>query len=47
MQVDAAVGEVLGALDEQGLAGETLVIFTSDNGCSPEAKIRRAARPRA
>ncbi len=39
MQVDAAVGEVLGALDEEGLAGETLVIFTSDNGCSPEAKI--------
>src|SRR5262249_6245450 len=38
MQVDAAVGEVLAALDERGLAGETLVIFTSDNGCSPEAK---------
>jgi arylsulfatase A len=38
MQVDAAVGEVLRALDDQGLAGETLVVFTSDNGCSPEAK---------
>jgi arylsulfatase A-like enzyme len=38
MQVDAAVGEVLSALDERGLAGETLVIFTSDNGCSPEAR---------
>lgn len=38
MQVDAAVGAVLGALDERGLAGETLVIVTSDNGCSPEAK---------
>jgi arylsulfatase A len=38
MQVDAAVGEVLDALEERGMAGETLVIFTSDNGCSPEAK---------
>jgi arylsulfatase A-like enzyme len=38
MQVDAAVGEVLGALDREGLAGDTLVVFTSDNGCSPEAK---------
>ena len=38
MQVDAAVGEVLDALEERGLAEQTLVIFTSDNGCSPEAK---------
>ncbi len=38
MQVDAAVGEVLDALDERGLTDQTLVIFTSDNGCSPEAK---------
>jgi arylsulfatase A-like enzyme len=37
MQVDAAVGEVLGALDAQGLTDQTLVIVTSDNGCSPEA----------
>jgi arylsulfatase A-like enzyme len=38
MQVDAAVGEVLKALDERGLTGRTLVIATSDNGCSPEAR---------
>jgi arylsulfatase A-like enzyme len=38
MQVDAAVGEVLAALDAQGLTDRTLVIATSDNGCSPEAK---------
>ena len=38
MQVDAAVGAVLDALDERGLTGQTLVILTSDNGCSPEAK---------
>ncbi|MBM4154423.1 MAG: arylsulfatase [Lentisphaerae bacterium] len=36
-QTDAAVGEVLRALDETGLAGSTLVLFTSDNGCSPSA----------
>lgn len=32
MQVDATVGRVLDALDETGLAGETLVVVTSDNG---------------
>ncbi len=37
MQTDAAVGEVLRALDEAGAADTTLVIFTSDNGCSPQA----------
>ena len=38
MQVDWAVGQLLAALDKHDLAGSTLVIFTSDNGCSPEAK---------
>lgn len=38
MQTDAAVGQALEALDQAGLAEETLVILTSDNGCSPEAK---------
>jgi arylsulfatase A len=37
MQTDAGIGEVLKALDEQGLAQNTLVILTSDNGCSPQA----------
>jgi len=31
-QVDAAVGEVLSALERSGVADDTLVIFTSDNG---------------
>ncbi|WP_273567965.1 sulfatase [Maribacter halichondriae] len=31
-QMDDAVGLVLDALDEQGIADETIVIFTSDNG---------------
>lgn len=31
-QVDAAVGEVLATLEQQGLTENTIVIFTSDNG---------------
>jgi len=37
MQTDACVGEVLDALAKHGVADNTLVIFTSDNGCSPQA----------
>ncbi|MDF1824540.1 MAG: arylsulfatase [Verrucomicrobiales bacterium] len=37
MQVDHCVGEVLAALDEHELAEDTLIIFTTDNGCSPQA----------
>jgi len=37
MQTDAVVGKILAALDEHGLAENTLVIFSSDNGCSPQA----------
>jgi arylsulfatase A-like enzyme len=37
MQTDAAVGRILGALDRHGLRDNTLVLFTSDNGCSPAA----------
>ena len=35
IQVDDSVGQVLDALDRKGLAENTLVIFTSDNGCAP------------
>jgi arylsulfatase A-like enzyme len=31
-QMDAAVGEILAALDRRGLARDTIVVFTSDNG---------------
>jgi arylsulfatase A len=37
MQTDAVVGDVLAALAEHGIADNTLVIFTADNGCSPQA----------
>jgi arylsulfatase A len=37
MQVDQAVGQILESLEATRLADETLVIFTSDNGCSPAA----------
>lgn len=37
MQTDAAVGEIMTALKDSGVEENTLVIFTSDNGCSPEA----------
>lgn len=39
MQTDWAVGQVLASLDKAGVADNTLVIFTSDNGCSKAAKI--------
>lgn len=37
METDAVVGRVLDALDKSGAADNTLVIFTSDNGCAPYA----------
>ncbi len=37
IMVDWVVGQVMNALDEQGIAENTVLIFTSDNGCSPEA----------
>ncbi|MDH3718325.1 MAG: sulfatase-like hydrolase/transferase [Planctomycetota bacterium] len=39
MQTDNVVGEISAALDKHGLANNTLVIFTSDNGCSKAADI--------
>lgn len=39
METDWVVGEVLAELEAQGVLDDTLVIFSSDNGCSPMAKI--------
>lgn len=38
MATDAAVGEILSALDQRELTDTTLFVLTSDNGCSPQAK---------
>jgi arylsulfatase A-like enzyme len=37
MQTDHSLGLILLELDRQGIADNTLVILTSDNGCSPQA----------
>lgn len=39
MQVDSVVGEVMQTLEANSLTENTLVIFTSDNGCSPQANL--------
>ncbi|HIA47691.1 MAG TPA: hypothetical protein EYN96_06910 [Candidatus Hydrogenedentes bacterium] len=43
MQVDDTVGQVIAALKRNGVMENTLLIFTSDNGCSPEANFRELA----
>jgi len=37
MQTDAVFGDILAALDRNGFTDNTLVIFSSDNGCSKAA----------
>lgn len=49
-EVDWAVGEVVKALEEAGIADNTIVVFTADNGASPSAAgsaIRRGHKPNA
>ena len=43
MQVDWTVGQVMEALDSAGVADNTLLIFTTDNGCSPQANFPELA----
>lgn len=44
LQVDWTVGQVLKALKQNGFEKNTLVIFTSDNGCAPQADFEELAR---
>jgi arylsulfatase A-like enzyme len=37
MQTDAVVGDLMTAIDQAGIAKNTIVVFTADNGCSPAA----------
>lgn len=38
MMVDWVVGEVMKAMERNGIAENTILVFTTDNGCSPQAK---------
>ncbi len=40
LMIDDYVGELLKTVDEAGINENTIIIFTSDNGCSPAAKIK-------
>lgn len=35
IETDAVVGQVLDAIEQNGVLNNTLVVFTSDNGCAP------------
>lgn len=37
LQVDDTVGRIMGVLETTGAAENTILVFTSDNGCSPRA----------
>ena len=43
MQTDDVVGQIVDAVDTNDLAKKTIVIFTSDNGCSKAANIDKLA----
>lgn len=44
MQNDWEIGQVVEAIDKAGLKDNTLIIVTSDNGCSPQAKFDELAK---
>ena len=44
-ELDHRVGEILRSLEEEGLADNTLVVFTSDNGPDPSQKKWASAKP--
>jgi len=44
MQVDDVVGQIRAALKKQGIWENTLLVFTSDNGCSPKADFEELAQ---
>lgn len=44
MQMDHHMGQLLDAVAKAGIDENTLVIFTSDNGCSPEANFGELAK---
>ncbi len=43
METDDAIGQIMKATEESGIAKDTLIIVTSDNGCSPSANFPELA----
>jgi len=43
LMIDDFVGQLLDAVERAGITDNTLVIFTSDNGCSPQARFEELA----
>ena len=43
LQVDNVVGQIMATLERTGIADNTMFIFTSDNGCSPEVDFPQLA----
>lgn len=43
MQIDYHVGQLTNHLKELGIEENTMIIFTSDNGCSPQARFNELA----
>lgn len=41
LMVDWVVGEVTKSLEKNGISENTLIVFTSDNGCSPTANFKQ------
>ncbi|EPR66934.1 sulfatase family protein [Cyclobacterium qasimii] len=44
LQVDDVVGKIVAELERKGVLENTLLIFTSDNGCSPKANFAELAK---
>ncbi len=40
LQVDDVVRQIVDAVERSGIADNTIIVFTSDNGCSPEADVK-------
>ncbi len=43
LQVDDVVGQVMAAVERHGVAENTIILFTSDNGCAPHADLEEMA----
>ena len=43
IMVDWVVGEIMSSLEEQGIADNTILVFTTDNGCSNQADFDQLA----